>query len=135
MSLEIHAVAEAFVAFTCGSGHRLRELLTDDVVDHVSGRTGKEIWDVVGGWLRASFADIEVELHAVGAADDGRVMIWITTHGTHVGSAFPWMRGRSPSGRRVAWSQVHVFRREAGHLVEHWAVRDDLRVLEAIDGV
>jgi hypothetical protein len=28
---------------------------------------------------------------------------------------------------------VHVFRRAGGRITEHWAVRDDLRVLEAID--
>lgn len=134
MSLPASAVADAFVEFTRGSGALLRELLADDCVDHVSGRTGREIWDVVSDWLRDSFDDIEVELHASGTAEGERVMIWMTTHATHVGSAFPWMGGRPASGRRVAWSQLHVFREKGGRLVEHWAVRDDLRVLEAIDG-
>ncbi len=133
MSLPASAVADAFVEFTRGSGTLLRGLLADDCVDHVSGRTGREVWDVVSGWLHDSFDDIEVDLHAIGMAEGGRVMIWMTTHATHVGSAFPWMRGRPASGRRVAWSQLHVFRAKGGRLVEHWAVRDDLRVLEAID--
>ena len=51
----------------------------------------------------------------------------------HVGSGFPWLRGRPPSGRQVEWAQVHMFRVADGSLREHWAVRDDLRVLEAID--
>jgi hypothetical protein len=33
----------------------------------------------------------------------------------------------------VAWSQVHVFRVESDFIVEHWAVRGDLQLLEAID--
>lgn len=43
------------------------------------------------------------------------------------------MRGRPASGRTVSLRQVHVYRVTATQAVEHWAVRDDLRVLEAID--
>lgn len=43
------------------------------------------------------------------------------------------MADRAPTHRRVAWAQFHVFRTVGDKIVEHWAVRDDLRVLEAID--
>ena len=74
-----------------------------------------------------------VDLHSVAADDHGRILIWITLHGTHIGSGFPWMAGRPATGTRVAWTQLHVFRIDDDRLMEHWAVRDDLRVLEAID--
>lgn len=99
MTLDAYTVAGAFVNFTRGAEDNLFELMADDCLDHVSGRRGREIWGTVSKWLLESFADIEVELHAVGTADGDRVMIWITTHGTHVGSAFPWMRGRPATGR------------------------------------
>lgn len=72
-------------------------------------------------------------LHGSGTTDDGRIFVWVTVAGTHVGSAFPWLGDRPAGGRRVAWKQVHIFRTEADRIIEHWAVRDDLRVLEAID--
>ena len=79
-----------------------------------------------------SFADREVQVHSV-ATDGDLVLVWATVEGTHVGSGFPWLGGRPPSGRRVTWRQVHIFRLVEGKIAEHWAVRDDLRVLEAID--
>ena len=67
------------------------------------------------------------------ATDHDLVLVWVTVTGTHVGSAFPWLGSRPASGRRVTWGQVHVFRLAMGKITEHWAVRDDLRVLGAID--
>lgn len=106
--------------------------MADDIYDHVSQQTGTEIWNVVLGWLAESFADTTVEVE-MAAADGDRVMVWLTLTGTHVGSGFPWLRGRPGSGRRITWRQVHIYRVTETHAVEHWAVRDDLRVLEAID--
>ena len=67
------------------------------------------------------------------ASDGDRVIAWLTLNGIHVGSGFPWLRGRTASNRTVVWRQVHIYRVTETELVEHWAVRDDLRVLEAID--
>ncbi len=133
MSLDKRDVAEAYVKFLRGEGERLLALLADDSLDHVSGQRGREIWRVVANWVSGSLADIVVDLHSVAQDDEGRVLVWVTLHGTHIGSAFPWMRDCVPSGRRVAWAQLHVFRIDGDTLAEHWAVRDDLRVLEAID--
>jgi hypothetical protein len=78
-------------------------------------------------------SDISVDLHSVAQDDDDRVLVWITLHGTHIGSSFPFMGGCRATGNRGAWPQVHVFRLAEDRIVEHWAVRNDLRVLEAID--
>ena len=69
MTLDPDAIAGAFVDFARGSSTALFDLIADDCIDHVSGRTGKDIWATVSDWLQESFADIEVELHAVGTAD------------------------------------------------------------------
>ena len=126
-------VAGAYVDFMRGDGDRLVALVADDFFDNVSRQRGPDIWRTVADWLSISFSDVVVDLHSVAEDDDGRVLVWITLHGTHIGSAFPWMAGRAASGKRVAWAQLHVFRIDGDRLVEHWAVRDDLRVLEAID--
>lgn len=41
--------------------------------------------------------------------------------------------GPGAQGRQVAWKQLHVFATDRDHLTEHWAVRDDLSVIEAVD--
>jgi predicted ester cyclase len=132
VTLSAVAVAAAYVDFVRGASDELVSLMADDFHDTVSGRHGPAVWDTVRAWMEASFSDLVVELHAA-AADGDRVLVWVTVHGTHVGSAFPWMEGRPATGRRVAWHQLHVFRLGGEQIVEHWAVRDDLRVLQAID--
>jgi len=135
VSLDKSEVAEAYVQFLHGECERLLGLLSDDFLDNVSGQRGREIWRVVASWVSSSFTDVVIDLHSVAEDGDGRVLVWLTLHGTHIGSAFPWMRDRVPSARRVAWPQLHVFRIDGESLAEHWAVRDDLRVLEAIDSI
>lgn len=126
-------VADAYVSFMRGDGQDLLALVGDDFFDNVSKQRGSQIWRTVAAWLAASFADADVELHAVAEDDDGRVLVWITFNATHIGSDFPFMADRAPTHRRVAWAQLHVFRTVGDKIVEHWAIRDDLRVLEVID--
>jgi predicted ester cyclase len=125
-------VASAYVDHLRGDSDRLLELVDEDFFDNVSRQRGPGIWRTVRGWLADTLSDISVELHSVGRDDAGRVLVWITLSGTHIGSAFPFLGGRPASGNCVAWPQVHVFRTDGDRIVEHWAVRDDLRVLEAI---
>ena len=40
---------------------------------------------------------------------------------------------QAPSGAQIAWKQLHVFAIKGDRLTEHWAVRDDLSVIEAVD--
>jgi hypothetical protein len=45
----------------------------------------------------------------------------------------PWLGDRAPTGAQIAWKQLHVFATDGEHLTKHWAVRDDLSVIEAVD--
>lgn len=131
--LKASEVAGAYVDFMGGEGQRLLALVAENFLDNVSGQRGPDIWRTVATWLSTSFSDTVVDLHSVAEDEDGRILIWITFHGTHIGSSFPFMAGRPATGTRVAWAQFHVFRVDDDRLVEHWAVRDDLRVLQTID--
>ena len=134
MTLDPDAIAGAFVDFARGSSTALFDLIADDCIDHVSGRTGKDIWATVSDWLQESFADIEVELHAVGTADHERVMIWIHCPRERTSVAHSrWMRGRPASGRRVSWKQLHVFARPRGPSSSTGLFVMTYAVLEAID--
>jgi predicted ester cyclase len=130
--LDKNVVASAHAAYLLGDGGPLLAFMDDDMYDNVSQQSGKAAWFVVLDWLEQSFAETSVEVN-LAAADGDRVITWLTLTGIHVGSSFPWLRGRPPSNRRITWRQVHIYRVTESRVMEHWAVRDDLRVLEAID--
>lgn len=117
--------------YLTGEESLLAEVITDDHRDHVSGLGGPGIHRTVRGWLSASFAELAIDLHAVGV-DGELVLVWWTVRGRHVGDAFPQLAGRPITGRAVSWPALHVFRLVAGRFSEHWAVRDDLGLLRQI---
>ncbi|MFI9388329.1 ester cyclase [Kutzneria sp. NPDC052558] len=107
-------------------------LLADDHHDHVSGLRGPGIYRTVRGWLATTFADLAIDLHAVGV-DQDLVLAWWTVSGRHVGNTFPQLASRRKAGgRAVTWPAVHVFRLADGKFTEHWAVRDDLGLLQQL---
>ena len=133
--LEAEQVAQAYARWIADGEPDFQAMMSPDLHDHVSGGTGPQIWDMVWGWIEKSFEERRAELHGWGTLDDGRIAVWVTLHGKHIGSAMPWLGERPPSGAQIAWKQLHVFAVEGGRLTEHWAVRDDLRVIEAIEAV
>ena len=133
--LEARSVAQAYARWIADGDPDFQSMMSPDLHDHVSGDTGPQIWDVVWGWIEKSFEDRRAELHGWGTLEDGRIAVWVTLHGKHIGSGMPWLKDRPPSGAQIAWKQLHVFAVNAGRLTEHWAVRDDLRVIQAIDSV
>jgi steroid delta-isomerase-like uncharacterized protein len=54
-------------------------------------------------------------------AEDDRVWVFSTTSGTHTGGG--WL-GVPPSGNRLYFDVVDMFRVEDGKLAEHWDVAD-----------
>ena len=65
-------------------------------------------------WLRSLSPDLRVELEELLAEGD-QVVAWMR------------MSGTGPGGHRVDFRHAHRFRLRDGLIVEHWAVRDDLR--------
>lgn len=133
MMLDAGQVAEAYARWIENGEPDFQAMMSSDLKDHVSGRTGPQTWDMVWGWIEKSFEERKAELHGWGTLDDGRIAVWVSLHGKHVGSEMPWLGDRPPSGNDVIWSQLHVFAVDGDQLTEHWAVRDDLRVIEAVE--
>jgi hypothetical protein len=131
--LEAEQVAQAYAGWIAHGEPEFQAMMRPDLHDHVSGGRGPQTWDMVWGWIEASFEERSAELHGWGRLDDGRIAVWVTLHGRHIGRGMPWLGDREPSGARVAWKQLHVFATDGEHLTEHWAVRDDLSVIEAVD--
>jgi len=44
----------------------------------------------------------------------------------------PLLAGTSVSGRPTAWTFIHIWRVVDGMVVEHWACRDDMGLLEQV---
>jgi predicted ester cyclase len=79
------------------------------------------------GWLLSVFPDHHFEVEY--AASDGEtVALRGTMTGTHQGE----LEGIAPTGERVAVQQSHWFRVVDGKVAEHWAVRDDLGMLQQL---
>jgi len=125
------ALARGYAAYLESGDDSVLDQFSPEFFDNVSGQRGLDIFRTVGRWLDKSLAERSVEVHAA-MSDADRVMIWLTLHGTHVGNGFPRLLGLPVSGRTVDWPQVHIFRLSDGLVVEHWAVRDDARLLDHI---
>jgi steroid delta-isomerase-like uncharacterized protein len=104
-------------------------LVSPDYVNHAATtedyRRGgaRQIWV----WLLSVFPDHRFDVEHI-AADGDTVAVLGTMVGTHEGE----LMGIAPTGRRVVAQQSHWFRVEEGKLTEHWAVRDDLGMLQQL---
>ncbi len=78
-------------------------------------------------WLLSVFPDHRFDVEDA-AADGQTVALRGTMTGTHEGE----LAGIAPTGKRVAAQQSHWFRVQDGKLAEHWAVRDDLGMLQQL---
>jgi predicted ester cyclase len=84
---------------------------------------GRQIWE----WILSVFPDHRFDVEHI-AADGDTVAVLGTMVGTHEGE----LMGIAPTGRRVVARQSHWFRVAEGRVAEHWAVRDDLGMLQQL---
>jgi steroid delta-isomerase-like uncharacterized protein len=102
-------------------------LFAEDVVHHnllpgsPSGRAGNER---TMRMLFAAFSDWAVLVEEVVAEGD-KVAVRTVQRGTHQGEFF----GVAPTGRRVEFSAIAVYRLEEGLIVEEWIEADRLGLL------
>ncbi len=107
------------------------EVLAADFVEHGSlppglpqGREGLKAL-IVG--LRAAFPDFRYSvLHEI--AEDDMVVQHMRASGTMKGE----YAGMKPTGKSATWDEVHIVRMKDGKAVEHWAVVDQLGMLQQL---
>ena len=78
-------------------------------------------------WLLSVFPDHNFDVEDIVASGD-TVATRGTCSGTHEGE----LMGIPSTGKRFAVQQTHWFRVAGGKLTEHWAVRDDLGMLQQL---
>jgi predicted SnoaL-like aldol condensation-catalyzing enzyme len=100
---------------------RLDEYMHDDYIQHngdcPQGKAGfVEFFETI---FRA-VPDFKYTLQRMVAEDD-IVMAYSTTSGTHAGGE--WL-GKEPTGSRLEFNVVDIFRVQDGKIAEHWDVAD-----------
>ncbi len=106
------------------------QIVTADYINHAappntdSGRAGLVEQVTL---LCAAFPDNRHVIEDLIAEGD-KVVARVTFSGTQTGP----FRGVAPTGRRVSQEQIHVLRIAGGKVAEHWAVRDDLGLMEQL---
>ena len=74
--------------------------------------------------VRAAFPDIQPVVQDIVAEGD-KVTVRVTASGTHQNE----FNGIPPTGTKISWQEVHIYRLADGQIVEHWGEFDMLGML------
>lgn len=118
-------------AFSTGDLSKVDEFVSPEYFNHESQadpkraqmRGPEEVIDTLKN-LRSAFADLRYEEKDVIASTD-KVVFVAQVSGKHVGNFF----GIDPTGHSFSYLAVHIFRIAGDKIVEHRAVRDDLKFM------
>ena len=109
----------------------LDDLVVEDLLNHAAGPQGREGLRRILQTIEHDLGPISYEQHHV-VADGDLVVQHVTVHGTHRASTMPLLDGVPVSGRASAWRFIHIWRVADGMIVEHWACRDDMGLVEQL---
>ena len=124
-------VGEMFRRGQAGDDTALDDLVAVDLVNHAAGLQGREGLRRILRTIDADLGPVAVEQHhLIGEGD--LVAQHLTLHGTHRASTMPLLASATVAGRPVAWTFIHIWRVADGLIVEHWACRDDMGLLEQL---
>ncbi|MGX9791359.1 ester cyclase [Mycobacterium sp. MMS18-G62] len=119
-------VAELMDAMNRRQLEKIRDLVTDDFVDHGSPvplPPGPDGYIAILTFV-TTVLQVRYEVHDIVAAGD-TVAVRATAHGVNTVSP----QGIEPTGKPFAMKTAHFFRFRDGRLCEHWGIRDELDVL------
>ena len=124
-------VEEMFRRQQSGDDTVLDEVVADDMVNHAAGPQGRDGLKQILSTIDIDLGPVVVEQHHL-IADGDLVAQHLTLRGTHRASTMPLLDGTPASGRSAAWTFIHIWRVVDGMIVEHWACRDDMGLLEQL---
>lgn len=89
------------------------------------------VCQIVLAW-RTAFPDLQFTIEEQIVEAD-QVLSRCTCSGTHLGTfVHPLVGSLPPTGKCFTVQQMHLTRLRDGRIVEHWAVRDDLAMLQQL---
>jgi lactoylglutathione lyase len=109
----------------------LDDLVAEDMVNHAAGLQGRTGLARILEIIDHDLGPVIVEQHHL-VGDGDTVAQHLTLHGTHRASTMPLLADVVPSGRPAAWTFIHIWRVADGMIVEHWACRDDMGLLDQL---
>ena len=124
-------VEELFRRQQVGDLSVLDDLVADDMVNHAAGPQGRSGLRDILSTIEHDLGPITAEQHHL-VADDDLVAQHLTLHGTHRASTMPLLADTLASRRPAAWTFMHLCASSTGVIVEHWACRDDMGLLEQL---
>jgi len=124
-------VEDLFRRQQSGDPIALDDLVAEDMVNHAAGPQGREGLKLILDTIAADLGPVAVEQHHL-IGDGDLVAQHLTLRGTHRASTMPLLAGTSVSGRPTAWTFIHIWRVADGMVVEHWACRNDMGLLEQV---
>jgi predicted ester cyclase len=126
-------VEEMFRRQEAGDDTALDDLVAEDMVNHAAGPQGREGLKLIVSIIDNDLGPVTVEQHHL-IGDGDLVAQHLTLHGTHNASTMPLLAGTPASGQPAAWKFIHIWRVADDVIVEHWACRDDMDLLNQVRG-
>ena len=124
-------VQELTLRRQAGDETALDDLVAADMVNHAAGPQGREGLRTILRVIDNDLGPVTVETHhLIGEGD--LVAQHLTLRGTHRASTMPLLAGATACARPATWTFIHIWRVADGMIVEHWACRDDLGLLEQL---
>ncbi len=124
-------VDEMFRRQQAGDDTVLDDLVAADMVNHAAGPQGRDGLKRILRTIDVDLGPVTVEQHHL-VGEGELVAQHLTLHGTHRASTMPLLAEATASGRPASWTFIHIWRVDNGMIVEHWACRDDLELLEQV---
>ena len=126
-------VEEMFRRQQAGDDTVLDDLVAEDMVNHAAGPQGRDGLKLILSIVDTDLGPVTAEQHhLIGEGD--LVAQHLTVRGTHRASTMPLLACTPVSARPATWTFIHIWRVVGGKIVEHWACRDDMGLLEQLRG-
>ena len=109
----------------------LDDLVAEDMVNHAAGLQGRSGLARILSTIDHDLGPVSLEKHHL-IGDGDIVAQHLTLHGTHRASTMPLLADVPPSGRPAMWTFIHIWRVAEGMIVEHWACRDDMGLVDQL---
>lgn len=126
-------VQELFDRLESGDKGAVDELIHPQLINHAASPQGAAGWRAILAAIDHDLGPVRVERRHLFGENDLAALHTIL-HGRHRASTMPLLVGIEPTNQPVSWSYIHIWRAEAGRLVEHWAERSDRRLIEQCAG-
>lgn len=124
-------IDEMFRRQQAGDDTVLDDLVAADMVNHAAGPQGRDGLKLILATIDRDLGPVTVEQHHL-FGDGDLVTQHLTLHGTHRASSMPLLTDIPAAGLPATWTFIHIWRVEDGLIVEHWACRDDMGLVEQL---